>query len=557
MTKKQKNKPTLQYLWAVTGKQKWSILFLTLIQIALALFATLQAAVLRGVVDRASEKDMSAFGKMAVFLVCVVVIQLVLRAFYRPLRIYAQSKVENAFKSRLFHTLLWDDYAYTSGTHSGEWMNRLTSDTHVISDNMTQIIPDLIGMIVQLLGALIYLLILCPILAYIVVPTGIIVCLVAMLFRNRMKILHKKIQETDGRLRIYMTEHLQNMVVVRSFAKEESVSQGADLRMKRHHEAKMRRVWFYNLAQIAYGIFFRGVFLIGALICGYGILQGTISYGTFTAVLQLIGQVQSPIANITAIMPRYYAMLASAERLMETEPDVLQLKSTNGVENFSCIGFENVNFSYGGGEKEEKERKDAFVLNGFSLKIGKGDYVAVTGHSGCGKSTALRLLMGLYRPLSGTCYVELDGKRLPLEDARRQLFAYVPQGNQLMSGTIREVVTFEDPEKMKEDDAIRRALQIACADEFVDTLKEGLDTKLGERGAGLSEGQMQRIAIARAVFSSHPILLLDEATSALDEKTERKLLDNLRSMTDRTVIIVTHRMSVLSICNQECRIGEQ
>ena len=551
MTKKQKNKPTLQYLWAVTGKQKWGILFLTLIQIALALFATVQAAVLRGVVDRASEKNMSAFARMAVFLVCVVVTQLILRALYRPLRIYAQSKVENAFKSRLFHTLLWDDYAYVSGTHSGEWMNRLTSDTHVISDNMTQIIPDLIGMIVQLLGALIYLLILCPILAYIVIPTGIIVCLVAMLFRNRMKILHKKIQEADGSLRIYMTEHLQNMVVVRSFAKEESVSQGADLRMKRHHEAKMKRVRFYNLAQIAYGIFF----LLGALICGYGILQGTISYGTFTAVLQLIGQVQSPIANITAILPRYYAMLASAERLMETEPYILQPKSTNGVENFSSIGFENVDFSYGGGEKEEKERKDALVLNGFSLKISKGDYVAVTGHSGCGKSTALRLLMGLYRPQSGQCYVEFSGKRLPLENARRQLFAYVPQGNQLMSGTIREVVTFEDPQKMKEDDAIRQALRLACADEFVDTLEEGLDTRLGERGAGLSEGQMQRIAIARAVFSSHPILLLDEATSALDEKTERKLLDNLRSMTDRTVIIVTHRMSVLSICNQECRIG--
>ena len=556
MTKKQKNRPTLQYLWKVTGKQKWSILFLTLIQIALALFATVQAAVLRSVVDRASEKDMDAFTKVAVFLVLVVVIQLILRAIYRPLRIYAQSKVENAFKSRLFHTLLWDDYAYTSGTHSGEWMNRLTSDTHVISDNMTQIIPDLIGMIVQLLGALIYLLFLCPILAYIVVPTGIIVCLVAMLFRNRMKILHKKIQEADGSLRIYMTEHLQNMVVVRSFAKEESVSEGADARMKKHHEAKMKRVRFYNLAQVAYGIFFRGVFLLGALICGYGILQGTISYGTFTAVLQLIGQVQSPIANITAILPRYYAMLASAERLMETEPFICKPESTKGVEDFSAIGFEDVNFAYGGGEEEDKERKDEFVLTGFSLKINKGDYIAVTGHSGCGKSTALRLLMGLYRPQSGQCYVELSGKRLPLEKARRQLFAYVPQGNQLMSGTIREVVTFEDAGRMKEDEAIRRALRIACADEFVDTLEEGLDTKLGERGAGLSEGQMQRIAIARAVFSSHPILLLDEATSALDENTERKLLDNLRSMTDRTVIIVTHRMSVLSICNQECRIGK-
>ncbi|MBO4928623.1 MAG: ABC transporter ATP-binding protein [Clostridiales bacterium] len=551
MSKTQKNKPTLQFLWRVTGKHKWNVIWLTLIQSALALFATVQAAILRNVVDRAAEGNHSAFVSAAIFLAAVVAIQLILRALYRPLRIRAQGVFENAFKSRLFHTLLWDDYSYVAGTHSGEWMNRLTSDTLVISENMAQILPDLIGMIVQLLGALIYMLILCPILTYVVVPTGVIVGVVAMLFRKRMKALYHRIQEADGDLRVYMTEHLQNMVVVRSFAQEENVQAGADERMKKHLDAKMRRVRFFNLAQVAYGIFFRGTFLLGALVCGYGILQGTVSYGTFTAVLQLIAQIQSPIANITGILPRYYAMLASAERLMEAEPYIRNDVPTEGVEDFSKLGFDHVDFAY---SSEDEDRKETFVLRDFNLSVNKGEYVAITGHSGSGKSTALRLLMGLYHPSEGQCYVQTPKGKIPLDQAKRQLFAYVPQGNQLMSGTIREVVCFEDNEKMQQEEKIREALKISCADEFVDTLEDGLETLLGERGAGLSEGQMQRIAIARAVMSSHPILLLDEATSALDEKTEQRLLANLRSMTDRTVIIVTHRMSVLSICDQEYKI---
>jgi ATP-binding cassette subfamily B protein len=198
-------------------------------------------------------------------------------------------------------------------------------------------------------------------------------------------------------------------------------------------------------------------------------------------------------------------------------------------------------------------RESPELLNGMNLTIRKGEYVAFTGPSGCGKSTVLKLLMCLYPLDSGERNIMSTNGSRPLTAGWRELFAYVPQGNQLMNGTIREVVTFGDPGAMTREEDIRRALKIACADQFVDALPDGLDTQLGERGAGLSEGQMQRIAVARAIFSDRPILLLDEATSALDDETERLLLKNLRAMTERTVIIITHRSAVLDVTDQEIR----
>lgn len=197
------------------------------------------------------------------------------------------------------------------------------------------------------------------------------------------------------------------------------------------------------------------------------------------------------------------------------------------------------------------------MLENISLEIQKGEYVAFTGHSGCGKSTALKLLMSIYRLDSGKrLLVEKDGSSQPLDSRWHRLFAYVPQGNQLMSGTIRDIVSFADKSQSGDEEKIAQALKIACADEFVGELESGIDTLLGERGTGLSEGQMQRIAIARAIFSESPVLLLDEATSALDSQTEKQLLENLRSMTDKTVVIVTHRPAALEICDRVLNFSE-
>jgi ATP-binding cassette subfamily B protein len=324
--------------------------------------------------------------------------------------------------------------------------------------------------------------------------------------------------------------------------------------MNDHKVARMRKINFSNVCNMCMAMAVNGVYAFGAVYCGFRILAGAMSYGTFTAVLQLINQVQNPITNLSGFLPRYYAMLASADRLIEAEQFVEDDRTPAVAdverfyrEEFRGLQLKDACFTYRIG------RESPQLLNGLDLTIRKGEYVAFTGPSGCGKSTVLKLLMCLYPLDSGARNVMSTTGDLPLTAGWRGLYAYVPQGNQLMNGTIRDVVTFGEQDAADKDEAIYRALEIACADQFVRELPDGLDTMLGERGAGLSEGQMQRIAVARAIYSDRPVLLLDEATSALDDATEKQLLKNLRAMTDRTVIIVTHRSAVLDVTDTEIR----
>jgi ATP-binding cassette subfamily B protein len=541
------------------------MLGLMLLQMILGGLDVAFAWLLRGIIDRAVDRDLAGFWHYAVGIICLTLVQLALRAVVRFLLEYTKSSMENRFKGRLFATLLTKDYAAVTAVHSGEWMNRLTSDTVVVAEGMTTILPEVAGMLVKLLGALALILYLVPGVAWVLIPGGMLLVLLTYAFRKVLKRLHKHIQEADGRLRVFLSERLSSLLVVKSFAREEQTVQEANAKMAEHQSTRMKRNHFSNLCNVGFGLVMRGAYVGGAVYCGYGILAGTMSYGTFTAVLQLIGQVQSPFANITGYLPKYYAMLASAERLMEAER-FSQTTEENGMDQqeiqefyqkeFRSVGLQNATFTYLPPVQEDSDRTVMpVVIEHLNLDIRKGEYIAFTGPSGCGKSTLLKLLMCLYPLDGGDRYLELsNGERRELDGRYIRLFAYVPQGNHLMSGTIREIVTFGDLSQQEEQ--VWNALRIACAEEFVRELPNGLDTQLGERGTGLSEGQMQRIAIARAIYSNNPILMLDEATSALDEETEKKLISNLRAMTDQTVLTVTHRQAILSICDRQVVMAE-
>ncbi len=540
---------TLSWLWRLSAGNRGKMISMTLMQMLLGMAAVASAWLLRGLIDCAADGDFPGFRQYGLSFVGLILGQLILRAVYRRLEEVCQASLENRMKSRLFGVLLSRDHASVGAVHSGEWMNRLTSDTAFVAAGLTAIVPGVCGMAVRLLGALGLLMGLLPWLAEMILAGGLLLLLLTWLFRRQLKSLHRQVQEADGNLRSFLTERLSALLVLRAFGRQKTAQAEAEAFMEAHKQTRMRKNTFSNLCNLGFGLATRGAYVLGALLCGYGILTGVVSYGTFTAVLQLINQVQNPFANLSGFVPRFYATVASAERLMEAErfpPDcpqgiMSQEEAQTVYQDLQAIVFRDVSFSYSG------DGTAALVHQNLFLE--KGKYIAFTGHSGCGKSTALKLLLALYEADSGERLLLTHQGEKPLTAWYRSLFAYVPQGNVLMSGTVRQVVTFDD--KDTEEAAIWQALEIACADGFVRQLEQGLDTVLGERGAGLSEGQLQRLAIARAVVSGRPIVLLDEATSALDETTEAAVLQNLRRLTDKTVLIVTHRPGALAVCDEE------
>lgn len=553
-----KNDTIYWLLRVVKGKQKRGIVYLLLIQILNGICGAFNAIFLRDIINAAVATQRNIFWKAVGSYALLVGFELALAAVRRYLEEYTRSSLENCFKERLFKEILTRPYATVTGTHSGEWMNRLTNDTVVVANGMTEILPGMAGMAVKMVSAIVMISILTPAFMYVLVPGAILLLIFSTLFRKNMKKLHKRIQEYDGRLRVFLQEMLSSMLIIRSYAVERETEDIAKDKMKLHQKARMRRNYFSNICNIGFGILMNGAYVLSAVICGYGIINHTVSYGTFVAVFQLVSQVQSPFANISGYIPKFYAMLASAERLMEIEKteetSFCRLKSLEEIKkcyekDFTGFQLENIYFSYIP-LKHETEMKGItpVVLSDISFRINKGEYIAVTGISGCGKSTILKLLMCLYSPDKGQRYVLLKDRKEILDIGWQRLFAYVPQGNYLMSGTIREVISFFDRSRMEDEKGIWEALRIAGADEFVASI--GLDAQLGERGYGLSEGQMQRVAIARAVFSERPVLILDECTSALDEDTEKQVLYNLRHITDKTVLIVTHRPAALKICDR-------
>ena len=554
---------TLRWLSAISGTDRVWVAVLVLVQAILGVTSVLYAFLLRSLIDQAVAGSRNGLIRSALLLVGLVLTQLLLRAVSRFLKEYSAADLENRLKKRLFAQLLRKDYAAVTALHSGEWMNRLTNDTAVVARSATSILPNLAGLLVRLVGAMTALVVLEPRFAVVLIPGGLLVMLLTYAFRRVLKALHKRIQETDGRLRAFLQERLGSQLVLRSFGVEKQSEELAQERMQAHMDARIRRNHFSNFCNLGFGLIIQGATAGSAIYCAVHLMGGTLSYGTMMAVLQLVGQIQSPFANISGIVPEFYGMMASAERLREAEsfPEYGgEAREERQIQRFYeeelvSLGLDKACFTYQPPVREEGERPMPVVLDGLSLQIRKGEFAAFTGHSGSGKSTVLKLLMSIYPLDSGESYLETHEGRRKLDASWRGLFAYVPQGNDLISGSIREIIAFGDPEKMKREDELWKALRIACAEDFVASLDKGLDSELGESGSGLSEGQMQRIAIARAVFSARPVLLLDESTSSLDGETEKRVLENLRSMTDRTVLIVTHRPAALAICDKQIELA--
>ena len=309
----------MRWLFTVPGNKKNKILVLTIVQAMNGASGVLYALLLHNIVDAAVYHDRPSFWYGVVGIVALVAAQLAMRAVIRWLNELTRAEFENIFKQRLYSQLLYRDYAQISAVHSGSWLNRLTNDTVVVADNYVDILPGLIGMVVKLISALIMIIVLDHRFAFILIPGGFAMVVLTFAFRRILKKLHKSMQEEDGKLRMYLQESLSSILILRSFSAESYAEQQAEDKMQAHLDARMRKNRFSNLCNTGFGAAMNGMYLIGVCYCGYGILNGTISFGTLTAITQLIAQLQQPFANITGYLPKYYAMTASAERLMEVE----------------------------------------------------------------------------------------------------------------------------------------------------------------------------------------------------------------------------------------------
>lgn len=539
----------IKWLWNRSKGQGPKMLALILSNVLFAGASVLFAFAVQGVVNGAENGSMSAITKYSIMLGIIVASQFGLRVLINGLTERIQAEIEMSIKSYLFDKIIGKEYGSINKYHSGELMTRLSSDVTIVSDGVTSIVPSIVSAVSRLIGAVIALCVIDGVFAIAFVVAGVLVFTVISLLRTKLKNLHKLAQKTDGLNRSFMQESIENILAIKVFNAGENISEKSAKLQKENFRVKMIRKNYSVFGHATYNLIFSGGYIFALIYGTIKIVGGTLNYGSLMAILQLVNNVQVPFMSLSNVVPKYFGMTASAERLIEIEEvkeevhrePVDKLQTYQDMES---VVFDNVTFAY--------DRDD--VIKNSSLTINKGDFVAITGISGVGKSTLLKLLLGVYQPNEGEIYLSGKFGKINVDNSTRSLFAYVPQGNLIFSGTIRDNVTFTKAQAS--DEEIYEALRISGAEEFVKSLPEGLDTNIGERGLGLSEGQVQRIAIARAMILGASFLLFDEATSALDEQTERELLSNLKALDGITLVIISHKKSALSICNRHISIEE-
>lgn len=536
-----------KWLWKNSKDSRLLILALTVLSTVFSMLQLSFVSASKNVIDIATGNAQGTLFDACVILVVLLVVQLLMQIGTNFLNVHACSRLEITLKKNVFKRLMEKEYLEVTKFHSGELLNRLNSDVLVIVNGVIGIIPSAALFITSIIGGFIMLCNIDSTLAGIILAIGPLVAVGARLYSGKYKILHKKCQEADGHTKSFMLEILQNILVVKSFSNEGYVLDNTEKLQKRSYKLKVIRVCVSIVAHVGMFIIFNAGYYFALAYGAYRLSVGAMTYGDVTAILQLVNKIQTPFKSVSGLIPQFFAVTASAERLIELES--LNSEEDSGdklpydvYEKTEKIVFENVTFRY----------KDDAVIRDINMEIYKGECAVIAGESGAGKSTSIKMLLGIFPPEKGRIYIKTTDGEYNIGRCTRELFSYVPQGNLILSGTIRENICFSKPNATEEE--IINASKVAQIWEFITTLDNGLDTIIGEKGLGLSEGQAQRVSIARAILHDAPVMLLDEATSALDTDTELKLLNAIRKMTTKTCIIVSHKQAAFDICDRVCYI---
>lgn len=514
-----------------------------------AVFGVLFAVGSRGIIDTAVASNIRGFFLACALQAAVICGLLLCLTGKRYLTDRLSTELDRDRKRQLLGCLLRADYAQAADFHSGELINRLNNDVRQLNDGIVGILPGLISMVVRLSAAVWVLAVTVPGLTMILLLAGITLLVGTGVLRRTLKRYQCAVSQSEGRVLAFIQEAAERLLVIQSMGLGGEIERRADKLLAERAGAQADRRRLSVTANSAVSILYYLAGFLALVWCASELLQGQMSFGTLTLVTQLVGQLQAPFVNLSGILPRYTAMCTAGERLMEIEAlQRVQSESSEkrdtSTDTHGMLVAEELCFSYG----------EELVFSNAAFHIPLGSFTAITGPSGEGKSTLLKLLLGVYRPNSGRLFLERDGVKTDLQEFGRGMFAYVPQGNLLFSGTIRENILLARPQATPEE--IEQAVHVSGMDLFLNQLPRGLDTVLGENGEGLSEGQAQRLTIARAIICGAPIFLLDEATSALDSDTEQVVLSRLAHLPGRTCIAVTHRMAALEIADQQIEVRE-
>lgn len=453
-------------------------------------------------------------------------------------------RAQNRMQQRMLDRILRSEWHGKEQRHSGDVLNRLEGDVKNVVDFLTETLPNTLSVLALFLGSFYYLFTMDHLLAFIIVGIIPIFVLFSRVYVNRMRQLTRKVRDSDSKVQSVLQETIQNRMLIKTLEGDNEMVDKLEDTQSELRQNVVKRTAFSVFTNLILNFGFALGYLIAFLWAAVRMSSQTLSFGGMTAFLQLVNKIQGPARSLTRLVPAFVSVFTAAERLMELEENPLEEQGDPIPFEAPCgIRLDDVSFAYPDSETP--------VVNHLSFDFRPGTCTAVLGETGSGKTTILRMLLALLRPQSGSVSLYNDSRSKQLSPRLRCNIVYVPQGNTLMSGSIRENLRLGKLDAT--DEEMRQALRKSCA-EFVFDLPEGLDTSCTEQGGGLSEGQAQRIAIARALLRNRPVMLFDEATSALDPDTERQLLRNILSDNHRTVIFVTHRMAVVDYCDQVLKL---
>lgn len=543
-----------KWMYTYAKKYKFQIVFYIFLGVLTTVMGLASSVGSKYLIDAVTGQDSGNIALIALFIVAMGLFSIGVNAITTMISARINIKVNNEIQAEVFDKILVADWISMKEFHSGDLLNRLNGDVNTVASSILSWIPSLITRSAQFFGILAIILYYDPTMAVIALGSAPVMLIVSKTLMKKMRDYNKRMRQVSSDVMSFNEESFQNIQSIKAFDLV-----GLFSKRLRDVQQNYKDVFLdYNKFSVYTSSFMSVVGMFVAYACfGWGVYRlwtGHITFGTMTLFVQLSGQLSSSFKSIVSLVPSAISATTSAGRIMEffkikdeseLEDDKAKLIQNNTQGKGLSVVLDDVEFSY---------NENKTVFQHADVVANPGEIVALVGPSGEGKTTMIRLLLGLINTKSGNASIrDINGVSCKISSETRRFFAYVPQGNTIFSGTIAENMRMVKQDAT--DAEIVEALKAACAYDFVNKLPDGINSKVGERGSGFSEGQAQRLSIARALIRKSPILLLDEATSALDVFTERQVLRNIMNMGyARTCIVTTHRPSVLTMCDKVYKI---